>query len=364
MINLFCVRPRGLNIGNQIINASLRRMLRESFEEPVNLIEVPADGPEQDGWVTGLSARAVHEMNQYGHGVVLGGGNLYENGRLEFDPGALRRLQPPLLLCGLSWGRIYDRRDRLRPRTDSLPDDAIGALHAAASRHLVRDDATLAHLEGLGLDDVRLAGCPAMFAGELAPRLSPRPDSAPVLVAVRNPELMSVPLRHRARVASAVGDIVGLLEERSPAPVCLLCNDRRDMAFAASLDGVPYLLADDLDDYLGLLRRAPLLVSFRLHASVPALALGTPAINLSYDERSLSLVRTLGLGEWDIDFVLEDDPVEAVRDRVDRIVEFDAVALRERGRWDALRATMLGEIEAFAADVGAYAAEEASPEPV
>ena len=67
-------------------------------------------------------------MNLYGHGVVIGGGNIYENGGLDVDLDALRELRPPLMLCGLSYGRIYDERGQLRRRTDAMPDAVVRAL--------------------------------------------------------------------------------------------------------------------------------------------------------------------------------------------------------------------------------------------
>jgi polysaccharide pyruvyl transferase WcaK-like protein len=109
--------------------------------------------------------------------------------------------------------------------------------------------------------------------------------------------------------------------------------------------------------YLRLLRGASLVVSFRLHAFLPCLSFGTPTVNISYDERSLSLVRTLGLGEWDIDFIQEPDVTEAVLDRVNRISELPLFVEAARPRWSGLAEAMTAEIAGFAEDVYAYAAE-------
>ncbi len=40
-------------------------------------------------------AQTVYEINRFGHGVVVGGGNLYENGELEINPVALKALEKP-----------------------------------------------------------------------------------------------------------------------------------------------------------------------------------------------------------------------------------------------------------------------------
>jgi polysaccharide pyruvyl transferase WcaK-like protein len=98
-------------------------------------------------------------------------------------------------------------------------------------------------------------------------------------------------------------------------------------------------------------------VSFRLHAFVPCLSFGTPAINISYDERSRSLVRTLGFESWDIDFVRARDVVADVRDRCARIHEFADLRRRAQPCWQRLEDVMRDAVASFASLVAGYAAE-------
>lgn len=358
MRNVFCVRPEGQNIGNEVIGYALRRLLRDALGARANLVGVPATGDEQDGWHAGLTARTVHEMNLYGHGVVIGGGNLYENGRLAVDPDAVACLRPPLLLCSLSHGRIYDHRGRLTRRTDAMPDPVVRALHDRAVGSLARDEATLVYLRALGLSQARLAGCPTMLLREMVPPIDAVPRVGGTLVSIRGPDLMSVPLADMARVAPEVRGLIGALEAEGRGPVRLLCHDKRDMAFSLSLGDVDCILPDDRESYLSLLRSTPLLISFRLHASVPALSFGVPVVNISYDERSLSLMRTLGLGDWDVDFVSEPHLTPAVIDRVRRLDDLAAAREEARPAWDRLEETLRSAIAEFSAAVIAYAEEE------
>jgi hypothetical protein len=358
VINVFCVRPKRFNVGNEAINLALRQLLRIGFGGPVNLVQIPAIESDEDGSLSGLGPKTVHEMNLYGHGVVIGGGNLYENGQLDVDVHALSRLRPPLLLFSLSHGRIYDQGHRLTPRTDSMPDTLIKALNDQASRSLVRDEATLAHLRGIGVDRAVMAGCPTLLLDDLIGGALPWEEGeSGALLSIRNPQLMNVPLADQARVNRDVRRTIDAIEAEGLGPVRILCHDRRDMSFASSLGEVEYILPDDVMTYLRLLRRASLVVSFRLHAFLPCLSFGTPTVNISYDERSLSLVRTLGLGEWDIDFIQEPDVTEAVLDRVNRIGELPLFVETARPRWRGLAEAMTSEIAGFAEDVYAYAAE-------
>lgn len=355
MINIFLVRPIGSNVGNEAIGFALRGLLKNAFGGEVNLIPVPATQSDGQGWHAGLRARTVHEMNLYGHGVVVGGGNLYENGQLDVDPHALSLLRPPLLLCSLSHGRIYDQRHRWTGRTDSLPADVTITLNDAASHSLARDEATLQHLRRLGIKKARLGSCPTLALADIVdPRHSQSATTSGTLISIRNPELMSIPLGDRARVREELERITKTVVAQGLGPVRLLCHDKRDMAFAATLD-TEYLLPDDIHTYIDLLRGAELVVTFRLHAFLPCLSFGIPSINISYDERSVSMVRTVGLGDWDIDFVKEKDVSSAVMDRIDRLAEFQHYLEEARPRWADLHELLLATIGDFAKQARAYA---------
>lgn len=358
LITLFCVRPRGFNIGNDTIFLGLRHLLREAFGHPVNIVQVAASGGGNEAELSGLKARTIHEMNLYGHGVIVGGGNLYENGQLDIDPNALRALRPPLMLFSLSHGRIYDHRHELVPRTDAMPGALVAALHERADRSVARDDATLDYLRSMGLSGPVLGGCPSLLVRKLAiPQADFAGQGNGSLLSIRHPRLMSIPLRHQARLHSTIVDLIAALGEDGFGPVRILCHDTRDVAFASSLGEVEYIVADDVQSHLGLLRSARLVVSFRLHAFLPCISFGTPAINISYDERSLSLVRTIGMESWDIDFIHSPDVVAEVRRRCARLDDLAALRLAVQPRWEQLESTMRDEMSTFAGLVKAYSAQ-------
>ena len=355
MTTIFCVRPTGFNIGNDTIFVGLRHLLRGAFDEPVNLVHVPAVRGEAGSSLYGLTPASVHQMNQYGHGVVVGGGNLYENGALDVNVQALAALRLPLMLCSLSHGRIYDQRHQLRPRTDAMANSTTVALNEAAAISLVRDDATLRYVQALGIDTAKLAACPSLLLGELP--ATPGASSIPpggTLLSIRSPRLMSIPPRDEARVHGVVRRLLDDLQRLGAGPVRLLCHDIRDLEFASSFDGVDYILPDDVQAYLQALREARLVVSFRLHAFVPCLAFGTPAINVSYDERSLSLVRTLGFEAWDVNVVTSADPAGEVMERCARLDDYATLRASQRPAWDAFASVMRESAAAFATQVRAY----------
>ena len=330
MINLFCIRPKGFNVGNDAIYLGMQHFVYKAFGEVINLITLPATSKYESQGKAGLTAKTIYEINQYGHGVIIGGGNLYENGELDVNLDALSALEVPLMIFSVSRGRVYNRRLELVHRTDTMPDRTIQALHQRADFALYRDQATASHANQIGCHGAVVGGCPTIFLDKMMHRLPDVPGDLDntALISVRTPELMSIPLEKQANVRNDILRIVELLKSRGYGDVRLLCHDYRDLSFAASFTNIDYVYTGDVMTYLAMLRRCALNVTYRLHSFLPCVSFGRPTIKISYDERALSLVKTLGLDRWNINMVEHGNPVEAVENRLDRLS--DLALLREQ----------------------------------
>lgn len=350
MITLFCIRPKAFNVGNDAIFMGLKYFIQEAFGRVVNLVSLPATARYESQAKAGLTAKTIYEINQYGHGVIVGGGNLYENGELDVQLDALERLNVPLMLFSLSCGRIYGRRRQLVTRTDTMPARTILALNRAAQFSMARDRATKEHLDRLGASNAMIGGCPTIFLDRMLPFLPPlsSADQGGVLLSVRNPELMNIPLDAKAHVHQQITDVIAYLRSEGYPNIRLLCHDHRDIPFAASFGDIEYIYADDIYVFLALLRSTSLVVTFRLHSALPCLAFGTPMIKISYDERALSLLDTVGFGGWNIDLVQSKNLVAEVIDRHRRLAELDDLRQQAQPTWDHLYATMRDAFHRFA----------------
>jgi len=349
-MNIFCIRPKGFNVGNAAIYQGLQAALQEAFGCFVNLITIAATSKYESAGQAGLTSRTIHEINQYGHGVIVGGGNLYENGELDLNPDALARLEPPLMLFSLSRGRIYNREDRLVDRTDVMSDRLICVLNKKAMASLSRDRATAEYLSGLGLHSAELGGCPTIFLDRITNRLPEvaKPDRGCTLVSVRHPSLMNISLHRQMRVHEEVGMIVELLRENGYTDVRLLCHDHRDIPFAASFKHVPYIYIADPPEYLALLKHATLNVTYRVHSALPCMAFGTPFVKLSYDERALSLMETVGFGKWNIDIVKSTSVINEVASRLKNLDQIHLLRDSARATWQILKKTQDSAMRRFA----------------
>jgi hypothetical protein len=348
MTNIYCIRPRGFNVGNEAIHVALRNLLGTAFGETVNVINLPATSRYESSSKAGFTPATVHEMNQYGDGVIVGGGNLYENGELDVDLGALRTLDVPTMLFSLSMGRVYNRRGELVRRTDSMRDDIIRGLHEQAALSLARDLATVDHLSHAGAES-RLGGCPTLFISESPQHAIPEAlETADVLLSVRTPDLMSIPVTLRIRVKDDIRRIAQAITERTGYSLKLLCHDHRDIPFAASFGDLDYVYTDDVYAYLSMLKSTKLNISYRLHSVLPCLSYGTPTIKVSYDERGSSVMDTIGLSEWNIDMLEVEDVVGAVLDRYDRLDELQRLREAAAGTWAEIKRVQQESMAEFA----------------
>jgi polysaccharide pyruvyl transferase WcaK-like protein len=356
MITIFNIRPKGFNVGNDAIYIGMQYYLYQAFGEVVNIITLPATSRYESKAKAGLTNHTVYEINQYGHGVIIGGGNLYENGEIELNLDALKALDVPLMLFSLSRGRVYNRRHELVARTDALPDRVLVSLHERANYSLARDNATYDYLRQLGCEGVKVGGCPTIFLDRTAawlPQL-PQQEKEGVLISIRNPQMMNIPLHKKAQVHSDVIGIIDFLKAKGYSDIRLLCHDQRDISFAASIPNIEFIYTGDVYSYLALLRRCSLIVTYRLHSALPCLAYGRPFIKISYDERAISLMETIGYDEWDIKMLETNDVLGEIEDRFERLQELPLKKEAARARWKILDDTMTLTFRQFAGDVINY----------
>lgn len=344
--NIYHICPfgPGFNIGNFLIQQSVRRMVGNLSDCGINFITVPASG---FGTKAGLTKQIVYDINQTADGVIVGGGNLFENGEIAIDQTALQALRRPMLIYSSSYGRIYGPDLTYVRRTDAISDSNLVSLVKSADVVLSRDEATKSHIETLVQHpDHTVGGCPSVYISELAAsefgESTLSGDRRPML-AVRNPEQMNVPLSQKIRVHSLSEQCLQILERRQGKPAVVLCNDQRDIEYAMSF-GREILYTSDVYEYFQILDRVSEAISFRVHTSLPLWSLGRPTLNLSYDERSESLIETLDMCRYDLNLIEERGPIleriEARLDSFPRIVEAPA-------RWNQLRDVQEAGIRRF-----------------
>ena len=305
------IRPVGHNIGNSAINFALRNMLYETFGRLVTIIEFPASSKHESTAKAGLTKKTIHDINRYADGVIIGGGNLYENDEIAVDLDSLANLLPPLMLFSNSRGRIYGRDARLHERSDVISDNKFKTLLDASDISLSRDTATVEYAKKLGLRD-QIGYCPTINIKNYLERIPnlPKDEYVGALISIRTPDLMNIPVRFQCRVPDDINAFIDILFRNGHKRVRILCNDSRDLDFSQQFKGsrnIDTLHTNDVYEYLSVLRKASMVVSYRLHATLPAISMGTPNVNIIYDERACSLSSDLKIGDVGSNMITDAD---------------------------------------------------------
>lgn len=352
MINLYSIRPKGFNIGNDVIYIGVNHFIRKAFKGDYNVISLPATGKYESHRKAGLSSQTVYEINQFGHGVIIGGGNLYENGELEVNPVALKALEKPMMIFAVSRGKIYNAKKELVDRTDVMTDSSIKLLNDKALVSLSRDYATKNHIDNLGSNNL-LGGCPTLFMDEIPQHFVPLMDTdkTDALISIRTPTLMSIPVHYQYNLREELQKMIEILRVKGYKNIKFLCHDHRDIPFAASFREVDYLYTEDVYTYLTYLRNTRLNVTYRLHSFLPCLALGTPAIKISYDQRAVSMMETIGMSEWNIN-MLTADMLTELKYRLEKLDDLEKMKSELKDTtWAELHRTIENSCNLFAEEV-------------
>lgn len=347
MINLYSIRPKGFNIGNDVIYLGVNHFIRSSFKKNYNVISLAATGKYETNRKTGISSQTIYEINQFGHGLIIGGGNLYENGELEINPVALKALEKPLMIFSVSRGKVFNNSLELVDRTDVMTDQNMLLINKKADVSLSRDIATYQYLKNLGAKN-EIGGCPTLFMSEIPQHVVPlvQGESTDALISIRTPSLMSIPISYQYELREKILDQIKLLQKNGYNNVKILCHDHRDIPFAASIKEIDYLYTEDVFTFLTYLRNTKLNLTYRLHAFIPCLSYGVPTINISYDQRASSMLETLGLKEWDIN-LLGDNVNKEIDYRIQNINELEKLREGLKSHWTQLRETMQNGTDKF-----------------
>lgn len=348
VINIYSIRPKGFNIGNDVIYVGVNHFIRKAFAKNFNVISLPATSKYESHRKSGLGSQTIHEINRFGDGVVVGGGNLYENGELEVSSIALQALEKPMMIFSVSRGKIFNDKLQLVNRTDVMPDDKIKLLNDRADVSMSRDLETKKHIDTLGCHNV-LGGCPTLFINEVPQHLVPilDVDKTDALISIRTPTLMNIPVSLQYELRDQLIEMISVLKDKGYTNIKILCHDHRDIPFASSFSDLDYLYTEDVYTFLSYLRNTRLNLTFRLHSFIPCLSYGIPTIKICYDQRALSMLETLGLDGWGINMI-KDDVIAETKNRLNSIGELEVLKSKlSKTVWAGLYETICSQCGYF-----------------
>jgi len=285
-------------------------------------------------------------------------GSNYIHGDMDWEKAVsvLERLTIPILAFGI--GAQAPVRGPL-----VLSEETKRVLRIIAQKSAsigVRGAFTAEVLWNLGIKNVRIVGCPTLFRNN-DPNLRidlPRLDDARHVVFTLRREVSNAYAKNIGRYLDTQRESILSLDRRfeitiaaqgeiEEKKICMGTLEQREQAireltaqgwFAGGDDRLIELYRDRLfysdivADYEQLVRRNDLVLGYRLHGNLMALANGVPSIYFSYDSRTGEFVDTLQIPSYDV-FSDEAFELEAYWDQT----RFERFNLMYRQRYSEMR---------------------------
>ncbi|NNE27750.1 MAG: polysaccharide pyruvyl transferase family protein, partial [Saprospiraceae bacterium] len=195
-----------------------------------------------------------------------------------------------------------------------------------------------------------MGGCPTLFLKDYFPKENKLSEKykTDCLISIRTPNLMSVPPEKQYELRDILLDTIDYLKSKGFSNVKFLCHDHRDIPFADSFKGVDFIFTDDAYKFINLLRHTRLNLTFRLHSFIPCLSLDVPTIKVSYDERALSLVDSIGMDDWNINYV-KDNVMAEIKSRIDNIGDLESIKTQNnQSLWPSIQNGFVNNFSSFA----------------
>lgn len=318
-IHHYC--PHTFNAGDHFVIRSIREHLARNLPGAVFL---PRACARNRGWgkPIGLRGPNVGYSNRHADAVIVGGSDLYNDWGLRIGTRDIERLKPPLFLIGLGMSSagigMPPRLSKARHARE------IRAVNGAAQISSVRDHATQRFLQGLGVANAEVTGCPALY---LFNRPMGRVDGEYAALTFPFPVL-------RARNAGLYGQMIDTLAacaawcRRKGIRPLVVCHDDRDVHPARNaLPQEEIFYSNYVHDYYAFFEKAAFVAGTRLHATILCGGMGKPFVNINLDARGEGFSETFGLGEWNVN-AGGGDIRQEVLDRLDALVRNGADLFR------------------------------------
>ncbi len=300
------------NAGDAMIESAIRRL-------------VPAESFERFTLRRALTGEEIAALNACDAAIICGS-NLYQNKlQCALDADFLNRLRVPLIPLGIGASSATGTL----PQMSAGDADIVRGLHSRSALGSVRDGPTLRFLQSLGIQNVRLTGCPVLFHGLSRPEI--QMGDGVVTLSLRQTFL------HGAEP----------LEAGQEPLLDAFCNAHRPTLITqgpADLDqakrlvwrhGLDHIYDDEnqCETHEWLAPRQAWTGGFRLHYGMLSLSHGRPAWFIGHDTRVQGFCELMGLPYLDIREASPADVLAWGPQRMGDFAQFGA-------RWQELAAEM------------------------
>lgn len=304
------------NVGDALIEEAVCRL-------------VPAQSLQRLTLRRPLTPEEMRQLNDC-DAAILCGSNLYQEhwGCGFLTPEFLHELKIPLIPLGIGCSAAAGESPRVA--ADKLP--LLREMHRRSRIGSVRDAATQRWLQGIGIDNVRLTGCPVLFHALRRPEFHRINPEAPVALSLRRDFLHGAECLERLQwpiLDPLCRQLQPTLVSQGPA------DDAQALALARRHDLQVFNHWQDgaTESYEWLARHQSWSLNLRLHFGMLSLSHGKPSWWIGQDSRVEGFCQLMGLPwrhirDWQTGMLKEMGPGHEA--------QFADVPQR----WDQLAATM------------------------
>lgn len=312
---LFSAAVTGMNSGDALIADAVARLLGA-----YDTVSLPLLAP--------LTEEQLERVNSCSAAVICGT-NLYQHVfACALTPEVVQRIRVPIVPLGIGASAPVGRL----PRMNDSGIRAVRMIHDRCVVGSVRDPASLAFAQAIGVRNVELTGCPVLF------HAMQEPDFASAV-----PTQMTVAVRARllhvepAWNAKAFRTLERLCREFRPRLILQSPHDRPIAEALRSRFGVEFDidLPQRPDAMIRLALESGRTAGFRLHFGMVSWAYGRPSTMIGTDIRTSSFCEMMGIRFHDMAYYDDDVVVAELRAPAEGVSAF-------AGRWRHLAEVMHG----------------------
>lgn len=310
---LFSAAVNGDNSGDTLIEDAVRRLLAPNLMQVFPLLQP-------------LTGKELEQVNACDAAVICGT-NLYQHiFACALTPQAIQQIQVPIIPLGIGSSASIGNLPRMNPEGVQV----VRLLHDRCAVSSVRDPASLAFVNSLGIRNVELTGCPVLFHALQEPKFED-PGLGDYYLSVRK-RLLHVSDRYEGKALKTLQAICRLFR-----PILVL-QSPYDLPIAQELSerfGLS-IVWDSSCSHLPLVEAAKAArrtVGFRLHFGMLSLSYGKPSTLIATDTRVSEFCNMMGLSYHNIQTYSDENLLNELLTPAGSMDDF-------RARWRELRAAM------------------------
>ena len=307
------------NYGDKAIRKSIVDAIQKRIDIPITYFNIKYDE---------LTEQRIEQLNKEGSCILIAGSGLYSNANtpsgwyFNCKPELFSKIKIPIFLIGLGCNNNL-KNDIFGKLTDKAKS-SIKLINNLSAISTVRDQRTYDILKDIGVTNHQLMLDPACFLNVIPVQKQRR---IAINIAQHAPILGRFDggiegQKNREKNLQSFAKISNYLIEKNYS-VVFICHDPLEQSLVIDLQKlVPeleWINTDNIDRILEEYNKCLATICIKMHSAILSFAVGTPFINIYYDEKSIEFLKLIECPE--LGFSVFDNYYSPVSEQIVWILE-------------------------------------------